>query len=268
MHKSDYTCLDPFLSRFVHSISILEFDAKPATEFLQLPPLGFPVLQFHFGKQANFYNQADLKDEALLIGQLTRHVVLRPEQGSALIGINFKPYGLKNLFGISPSVLTDSAIHAVDIFGREIIFKFLEQLRAEKASNEYRIILMHEFLLQVYPKFNQLKDNFYDEIVDHIVEKNGLLQIESLLSFRIKLRNLQRYFQHHIGISPKSFIKILRHKYVLGRMIENPQFHWNDPSLDGFYYDQSHFDRDFLKFSFQRPLQYINALDRNVKLFL
>lgn len=267
MYKNDFPCPDSFLSNYIDSISILVFDTVPETGILQLPPLGFPVLQFHFGKRANFYNQPQLKDEALLIGQLSRHVLLQPVSGSALIGVNFKPYGLYNLFGISVEVLTDAGIDASIAFGQELVQQHLNQLQ-KCTSDIQRVGLMTDFIRRLYPGFRQRNNCVYDAVVDDLVFRHGLVSLDSILSNAIKPRNLERYFQSHIGVSPKSFIQILRHKFVLGKLHERPDFRWDDPLLDGFYYDQSHFDRDFQKFSKQRPLNYIKALDNRVKLFL
>lgn len=267
MFKKDFPCTDSFLSKYIDSISLLVFDAVPESGILQLPPLGFPVLQFHFGKRANFYNQPQLKDEALLIGQLSRHVVLRPVSGSALIGVNFKPYGLHNLLGISVDVLTDAGIDASIAFGQEFVQEQLKRLYKCTSDNQ-RVDLMTDFLRGIYPGFKQRKNCVYDAVVDDLVIRHGLVSLDSILSNAVKRRNLERYFQSHIGVSPKSFIQILRHKFVLGKLHERPDFRWDDPLLDGFYYDQSHFDRDFLKFSTQRPIEYLKALDNRVKLFL
>lgn len=267
MLKHDFPCTDPFLSKHIDSMTVLHFDETPVSGYLKLPPLGFPVLQFHFGKQASFYNQPNLKDEAVLIGQLTRHVVLQPVAGSALVGVNFKPYGLYNLFGICVEVLTDAAVDLKSVFDETVIDTYMAQLTACD-SDKKRMELMLEFLHQVYPTFKQRRNCLYDAVVDTIVTKNGLINLDSIHTSTIKARNLERYFQSHIGVSPKSFIQILRHKFVLGKLHEQPDFRWDDPLLDGFYYDQSHFDRDFLKFATQRPLDYLKALDNRVKLFL
>jgi hypothetical protein len=252
---SEFPCNDSFLASFITDFTIIEFNETPEDEISKVPPLGFPVLQFHFGIEGNFYLDHGFRDKAILIGQFTRHVNLRPIEGTKIISANFKPYGLFNLLGLSPETLTDTAVDSSDVFGIEEINAFLKVLKTV-SNNKKRLEAIKEFIKTESRKFKQRRNCIYDELVDKIIEKNGLLTVESLIQGKIKLRNLERYFKKHIGIPPKIFMDVLRHKFVLSQMYLKPEFQWSDPSLDGFYYDQSHFNRDFQKFSLEKPLEY------------
>jgi hypothetical protein len=252
---SEFPCNESFLASFITDFTIIEFNETPEDEISKVPPLGFPVLQFHFGIEGNFYLDHGFRDKAILIGQFTRHVNLRPIEGAKIISANFKPYGLFNLLGLSPETLTDTAVDSSDVFGIEEINAFLKVLKTV-SNNKKRLEAIKEFIKTESRKFKQRRNCIYDELVDKIIEKNGLLTVESLIQGKIKLRNLERYFKKHIGIPPKIFMDVLRHKFVLSQMYLKPEFQWSDPSLDGFYYDQSHFNRDFQKFSLEKPLEY------------
>ncbi|MDO8898069.1 MAG: hypothetical protein Q7V19_10495, partial [Bacteroidales bacterium] len=204
---------------------------------------------------------------SIIIGQFTRHVNLRPANGTKIISANFKPYGLYNLLGLSPETLTNTAIDSSTIFGIEETNAFLNSLKTA-SNNKKRLDAIKEFIKTQSHKFKQRRNCIYDDLVDKIIEKNGLITFESIIQGKIKLRNLQRYFKKHIGIRPKIFMDILRHKFVLRQMYLNPDFNWTDPSLDGFYYDHSHFNRDFQKFSLEKPLEYNQALHEFARILM
>ncbi len=255
MQKREYLCDSNFLSKYIVDFFVLEFQSE-FSEPIKVPPLGFPVIQFHYGKQANFYNRPSLNDTAIVIGQITRHVLLRPQKGIKFIGVNFKPYGLYNLFNFIPQIITDGAADLAALFEQTAVDELLFNLR-ETESDFSRIQKITTFLEEQAKKKYQRQNCVYDALVDKMMAINGLATLEDLLHGKMSLRNLQRYFKLHIGISPKLFLQILRHKFILKQLFADPTFNWKNPLLDGYYYDQSHFTRDFQKFSFQKPIEYL-----------
>jgi hypothetical protein len=256
MNKYVFACEHPLLAQFIDNYTILEFDAPMEADVMKVPPLGFPVIQFHFGNESHFYNRDHLKVNSIVCGQMTKHLLLKPVSGTRLLGIDFKPYGLYNLLGFQLYGLIDSAIPADHFFPEQDVNQLIENLK-QAENHASRIEFMTHFLVRQASKSQPKPHNVYDSLVDRMLEANGLVSLNTLLDSRYRLRNLQRYFKTHIGISPKLFLQVLRHKFVLQCYFENPGFSWHDPRLDGFYYDQSHFDRDFVKFTTQKPMEYL-----------
>jgi len=258
MNLIEINCQDSFLENFIAGYTILEFGENTFNETVKLPPMGFPVIKFHYGRLGDFYIQPEWSHPALLVGQITQHVHIKPENGVKFVGINLKPYGLYNLFGFEPATALNRAIPLKEIVGAKNVDIALEMIK-KNLSHIERIGIIEVFLKEIAKQNNKFNSHPYDYIVDKIVKKNGLLKIQELLIEGVKLRNLQRYFQKHVGIPPKLFMQIYRHRFVLSNLLKSPAFDWKDPSLDSFYYDQSHFDRDFKKFSFENPTSYISS---------
>ncbi len=256
MIKYQYICTDELLSSCIANYTIIEFNQELCVDTFKVPPLGFPTIHFHYGDDTGFYYRDELKHPSLIIGQITRHLLLRPEPGTRFIGIDFIPYGMYNLLGIMMDEIADTAIPGEEFFDMKETEMLIKQLKIDTCDKD-RISSIERFLKKKAGKSEQRTNPVYDSIVDCIIEKNGLIALESLLDDKIKLRNLQRYFRKSVGISPKLFMQILRHKFVLQKKFTNPSFSWKDPEMDGYYYDQSHFDRDFIKFSRQRPAAYL-----------
>lgn len=220
----------------------------------KVPPTGFPTLLFCFGEKTNFFNHEQYTNESILVGQLTKHIVLHPKSGSKIFGINFKPYGFYNLYGESLKGLKNSAIESNHFFKTVDIEKIQQMLDGEEKYES--IINQAEGMLLRNQKQVQY-NNFFNEIVDIIVQNNGLSDPFQLIAGKSSVRNFQRYFHEVIGISPKDFCQVLRHKYILQLMYSNPKLKWNELVLGGYYYDYSHFQKDFLKFTDNKPIEYL-----------
>jgi methylphosphotriester-DNA--protein-cysteine methyltransferase len=90
-----------------------------------------------------------------------------------------------------------------------------------------------------------------------ILEHRGNLRIEDLKdALDIHYKTLERKFKTYVGLSPKTFSRIVRFKNTY------KQFHHiarHDPSffLDLGYYDQNHFIKDFKYFLHTTPTAYL-----------
>ncbi len=256
MTKTVYQVQNVELKAFIEDYYCIDFDILPAdVPAMKVPPMGFPVCQFHFGEEVNFYQHKHFHNQSLLVGQLTQHVMLYPQKGVRMFGINFKPYGMYNLLDFSPIAIQNSAIESAAIFGQQAIDEITTTLKT--ASIDIAIEKIERLLAQ-YISDKSRKHSYYDALVDEMVALNGLVQPLSLIGNNGTARTLQRYFNEVIGVSPKLFCQILRHKYILSLMYANPQLSWSDLLLNGYYYDFAHFSKDFIHFTQMPPHKYLN----------
>ena len=242
------------LKKFISDYYIVEF-ISDFNEPMIVPPLGFPVIHFHYGKNANFYNYLNTPSESVFIGQLTKHYELHPHKGLKMIGVNFKPYGLYNLLYVQPKQLTDACIESKYFFGEKTILQIRQQL--EKSYDDEKVEIIENLLL---PYIDSRKGNniyIYDGMVDQMIEWDGMITIKEAIKGKISIRTLERYFNKVIGISPKLFCQILRHKIIMQLTYENKKFDWQESIFRGYYHDHSHLSKDFQKFSNVKPAQYL-----------
>ncbi|MPM42330.1 hypothetical protein SDC9_88995 [bioreactor metagenome] len=239
----------------------------PQTIKITVPPLGFPVLFFNYGKKTDFwkfYNGAD-NIQSVFVGQFTRHITLYPDKDLKLIGVNFKPYGLYNLFGNFKKNILNNYIDASILFGKENIQNIINILQTQDIDKAVNAI---ENLLLEYQNKTILKYPYFDEIVDTIEKKDGLINYHDLLSNKISERTFQRYFHNVIGVSPKLFCELLRHKYVIKLFYNNYNLSWSDINFENFYYDFSHFSRDFKRFTGHNPKYYLENKHELTNIFV
>ena len=233
---------------------------------MKLPPMGFPTMHIQFGERLNFYNYKNFTSESVLIGQFTKHVMLYPIRGIRFLGINFKPYGLYNLFGFSPSAILNSAIEGASVFGESTISR-MTSLLTDKEMVVDAIPEIEEILLE-FKSEKVVAQTCFDQLVDQMVSEKGLVKIDDLLNQKYSIRSFQRYFKEVIGVSPKMFAKVLRHKFIMELLYANPDLKWNDAILNGFYYDYSHLKKDFFAFTEQKPMEYLTVKNEFASIIL
>ncbi|NCC10534.1 MAG: AraC family transcriptional regulator [Bacteroidia bacterium] len=257
INKTVYPVQHPLLQPYITDYWILDFSSSSGSLEIKLPPLGFPVLQIHFGGESNFYNHRRLLYQSVFVGQLTRHVLLKPSADVKFVAVNFKPYGLCNLFGISPLMFQDSSIKSYSFFKKEDI----EVCAASFQSfpDRQTSIALLETILASYRVPEVKANSCLDSLVDKIVEEHGLIQPFDFLPEQVNARQVQRYFREHVGVSMKRFCQILRHKFILEQLRRNPNLAWQDLALKGFYEDSSHFEKDFIEFSENTPANYLSV---------
>jgi len=124
-----------------------------------------------------------------------------------------------------------------------------EQL-AEAGRHAHRIQLIENFLIARAP--NTRPDPFVSAAVSWIEESQAMARIEELAR-RVGLSQsaLERRFRRAVGASPKKFASIVRLRHVLHLRAKGADF--TSIAHDAGYYDQSHFIKDFKRFSGLAP---------------
>lgn len=207
-----------------------------------------------------FYNpgdQSELKDQfgktlpiCHLKGIDTKKssAIIAPK--SSIIGICFFPYALQDIFDISPKELIDLQINIDDLKGQELTdaLLFCE-------TTEERLTCLFTFF---YKKINSKKKNFH-QAIGHLIGQNLLEHNTSLdiaaKEVNLSRRQLERIFRAQVGVSPNRYQSILRFEKAL-TLIKNEESLTRLSSILE-YADQSHFIKDFKKYSDMTPSQFL-----------
>jgi AraC-like DNA-binding protein len=160
------------------------------------------------------------------------------------------------LFNFSLVEIKNSFYQGDEIFGHE--GNQLQNEIEEIAAVDGKIARLESFLLQRLHESNRGNDTM-DYALQQIVFSNGVLRIEDICKdIGYSKRHLDRKFQHYAGITPKELACILRFQvfYKLGW-----QMNFNDiGQMYDYYYDQSHFIKEFKKFTGHSPMSYFRQM--------
>lgn len=242
----------PSLVNYVSSIVVLESENLSFDTTLPLIAKGYPSVVFQL-------TASHVKmDNLVLYGQNIRPIRL-PVSGSTLIIAFFLyPHTLKTLFGWSAKELTDLS---VDISLAEPArgMRLCEQL-LNAVSLEQRLALMNDYLLRLTaPRKLELSQPvlFATRLIQ---QHNGAL---SMLKVQQELyvteRTLQRMFDLHVGVSPKTFGRICQFDAALQQLSRNGFTDMAGVAFQQGYADQSHLIRAFRDFTGFTPLEYQQA---------
>lgn len=183
-----------------------------------------------------------------------------PPENFKMAGLRFTLFGYSQLFKKPAYHFTDNNFSANDVFGKEI--KFLHEcLYAAKDPKSIFLILndwiskrISECSLQEIKKWNKLGKRFK--------KKNGSVSdlIQKHMGYSHK--HSIELIKQHAGLSPKKIKNIFRFSKALKKIstIETPS--WASFADENNYADQSHFIRDFKKYSGYTPNEYLETKPR------
>lgn len=265
--KQIFSTCNPILKDHIHSywtmngdeeqdeINIIETVCNNYTTELMAPG-GFPTMVFHLTKICCYYdNMIKKRCYGIIGGQLERHFNVSYKFKGDVIGINFLPYGLYNLLGIKPIEIRNKIIPIESIFDKNEVCNLMQKIQSTDSIEDI-ISFIESFLLKY--KHTHIKYQLYfDNFVDKIIEANGIVELGSLLNNTTLLRSFQRYFHEVIGTSPKQFCLLNKHIYVLKNIFKHPDKSISNIITDCEYYDFSHFNKEFKRFTNMGIKQYL-----------
>ncbi|MFN7116113.1 MAG: helix-turn-helix domain-containing protein [Saprospiraceae bacterium] len=206
------------------------------------------------------------EQEPLLIGIWEEPVVLSsPERPTGTIGMELNPRGLYRFLNISLHELSNQILSFETIFGAK--GRFIHQKLMDLEQPEQKIEALQLFLIERLQETDR-QNHIIDFSVQHILSTHGLLEIKALeKKTGYSKRYLDLLFKEHIGISPKTFASITRFQQFYQRWANAAHTDFFREVLYDLYYDQSHFIKEFKRYTGYAPAQYARAKNDFGKMF-
>lgn len=174
------------------------------------------------------------RGEAFVVGTMTRPMIVEPGERSNLRGIRFRPGRLAALLRMPLSEVTDSLVPLRDVNRRL-------ELRVDSIEGDLRCLVTEG-------------DRRVDAAVQWIERRGGTADVQKVAdSIGVTRQHLARLFAHHVGVSPKTFARIVRFRCALRFGRKRP---WADVAAHLGYTDQSHLIAEFREFSGTTPVPF------------
>ena len=234
----------PGLRSIVETYWILEGAASgvATAEWECVLPDGRAELIFHYGEPFARRTRdsraagVEVQPRAMFVGQITGPACLRPRGPAGVAAIRLRPEAT-GLLGPTAAEITNS-FEPLDPLARTDIV--LEQL-AGAASDRERIEVLERFLVTVVRAAPRPEVAF---AIDCLVRRGGALSIETLSTLTgVARRQLERRFQSDVGVSPKSFARLLRVNRAARLVLSDAAL--ADVAAACGYFDQAHMSNDF-----------------------
>lgn len=184
----------------------------------------------------------DLNDGAsVAVGTMTKPLILPPQSSFDFVGVRFRPGRAAAFLRIPLAEITDARVPLGDLW-KDWSDGLLERRDVVFASLEA------ELLRRLDPD----RDRRVDAAIAHIVETGGAVRIDELASETgISRQHLARQFLQHVGLSPKTFARVMRFRRLLATLGEDVA--WAGLAAEHGYYDQSHLIAEFRELAGTTP---------------
>jgi AraC-like DNA-binding protein len=158
----------------------------------------------------------------------------------------FNPQGAYRFFRIPLNDIKNQIHQLNDILGT--VAKQLEEQMSNVESIEGKVALLQQFLLKQF--LLQEEDSIFEYCVGKIISSKGKITIKELeKKTGYSSRWLNMKFTDKLGISPKNLSTIIRFKQYYNAVANNDELSFMKNDSYDFYYDQSHFMKEFRRFT-------------------
>jgi AraC-like DNA-binding protein len=168
------------------------------------------------------------------------------------IGIEFSPQGAYRFFHFTLNNIQNKIYSLSDVLGNTGKH-FVEQMNNTTVVQQ-KIVLLHRFLLKQLSLNNE--DLIFNYCVEKITASKGRITIKELeKKTGYSSRWLNMKFNEKLGVSPKNFSSVIRFKEYFQAFIANEKSFFRSDFYE-LYYDQSHFIKDFKRFTGLSPAKF------------
>ena len=255
----------PYLKGYVEKIWIFESAGKVPDDDLKLiVPNGLPklVIPFRNGLDGRMEGWRHLSGEhsMTIIGicDLPSVVDVVSDSASGTIGVEFSPMGISRFLHVRQSEIKNRIYPLADVLGK--VAAEIEERIAQANDTEQKVKLVQFFLMRL---FNNNRDDIFEYCINRIRASKGTVQVKQLeRETGYSSRWLTMKFDEKLGISPKNLCSVVRFHTVYQALAFDVQHDIYD-----FYYDQSHFIKDFRRFTGLSPRLFERQANEFDKIF-
>jgi AraC-like DNA-binding protein len=182
-----------------------------------------------------------------------------------IIGIDINALGGHRFFHLPLKEIKNQLQHLPNLLGK--IAKDLEIKIAGTRSISRKVMLIQEFLLRLLHE--REPDLVFEYCVRKIESSQGGISVKQLeRETGYSGRWLNRKFEEKLGISPKNFSSVKRFQYYYHALLTNAERVLRHKEFYCHYYDESHFIREFKRYTGFSPTLMEHATNNFGRLFL
>jgi len=249
--------LEPFVD-CIWLLAASKGDDDPEPEIVL--PDGKTELVVHFG-DAFLKLEGDTYERqarVLMSGQLTERIMLKPTGEIGVVSIRFKAAGAARFFDVPYDKLVDRVADFTDF--EPAFSAAIHERIARCGSHDERLAAMVAVLDDRLTQESR-EDIFVRQACQYIAMSEGEYSAQDLVKLiGYSERQLERKFKKQVGLSPKILSRIVRFQKFLAMTREANTLTLADAAAACGYYDQSHFIRDFSRFSGVSPMKYLSSV--------
>jgi AraC-like DNA-binding protein len=244
------------LKPYVKSYTLISIDSELTDEVFY--PSGYVdlVINVSAGSATTFINGRSRELPGVeLLGHLTTPSRLTVTKGTSVLIARIYPYASSFFFSDSMSEFTNYATNAYGIFSREI--DDIHYSLMETDPLEQKIAILERFLIRKLIKNEKQlrKSTIIAQACKHICLMGDTYDSKTLSSvYGLSERYLEKLFVDLVGITPRAFFSVYRFNKSLDLLLSSGR-KLTSIAYDCGYYDQSHFIKEFTRFTGITPFE-------------
>lgn len=228
----------PDLADYIDTFWISEGVGKQSIKEIILPDNCVDLI-FNLGEKCETDNGAltMYSEKTYLVGTMTTFKETFVDSSNKLVGVRFKPSAFSSFYSYAP-------LNEI----KDITIEFEQTLSPDiHKIKKYATAYLNEFFLN---ELITVKHNLFKVIKD-IEIANGQISIDTLAKQNsTTIRQLERNFKEHIGISPKEFTNIVRFRIALSKIKhKSNQQSLLDIACECGYYDHAHLSNEIKRYT-------------------
>jgi AraC-like DNA-binding protein len=178
--------------------------------------------------------------------------------GVDAIGVIVRPEAAYRLFDVPHYELANLTLDGEEVIGAAA--RLWHEELASLSALEDRVSVLQKRLWG-WLRRRERRDRAYEFAVRRVRHAEGSIVIEDVaLQLGWSRRHLERRFREYVGVGPKTFATILRFHAAYKRLRNAGPSRYADAIGDA-YFDQSHFLKEFKRFTGTTPGAYTRAAD-------
>ena len=247
--------LSPHIESIFH---YAEFVPDHSTE--RVVPTGHVFLLFELdGFTRHTYQAADLKpngtyQKAWISGQQNKHLTISAHPHSEMLVVQFKPAGGQPFFHQPMALFTDRVFPAEDVFGTAVLDLRESVLKAHNVEDKMALVASW---LEARMRSDLAPPDKLTAVIQALQAEPVANHADAIESYPNSQKHLIEQFKQYVGLTPKSYHRILRFNDLLATIQNQQAIQWSEVSYLSGYADQSHFIKEFKHFSGFNPKEFI-----------
>jgi AraC-like DNA-binding protein len=222
-------------------------------------------LKINFGGAVQAYaaNHAEpfaTCSDSWLVGFWSEYHVVDWPPDMQYFGVSFKPGGTYPFLQLPLSELHNQVVPLDALWGHSAA-EIRERMYAAPTI-QARFVVLEQYLL-AHLREAPHGFNAVQYALAQIARQHGVLSIRALSNqMGISQNHLCTQFKWLVGGTPKELARLYRFEQVLRSIDPTQPVDWAEVAYQSCYYDQSHFNKDFVEFTGHNPTEYLRLRRR------
>jgi AraC-like DNA-binding protein len=180
---------------------------------------------------------------------------LFPAKDIGFLSVRFRGGAFRHFSPYPAAEVLDTFISAEDIWGPT--GAELSQRIAEADNLQHRIFLLEHYLTEFLLRFRRTEPRI-DYAIHRLYYSASTLRPQDIAEeLALSPRQFQRLIREAIGMGPKNFCLLTRFQQTVRELLLRKETDYLAIALDAGYFDQSHFIKEFKRFTQETPSSFL-----------